>query len=198
MSLIEEALRRVQDPTVPTAQAPAPAQPKPRPEGIKPAHPWPTTPAVSTPPPFPAQPTTNALVAVAVAIFALTGILVLWGAFWIGRVLGTPPAVSTATPPEPAPTTPPVAAPAPSHPEPVDEHPDAAAPPQRPVQQAAAEPALALNGVVEGLGAPYAMINGAIVGVGESVEDSVVLEITNGSVRLRRGDGTESVLRVTR
>jgi hypothetical protein len=47
------------------------------------------------------------------------------------------------------------------------------------------------------LGEPYAVINGMIVGVGEHVEGATLLEIANGEVRLRHGNGEETTLRVT-
>jgi len=57
---------------------------------------------------------------------------------------------------------------------------------------------LVMSGIVEGLGKPYAVINGKIVTVGEQIEDATLLEIADGTVRLRRSDGQELALRVPR
>jgi hypothetical protein len=42
------------------------------------------------------------------------------------------------------------------------------------------------------------VINGMIVGVGERLGDATLLEIADGSVKLRRADGKETVLRLSR
>jgi len=54
-----------------------------------------------------------------------------------------------------------------------------------------------LTGIVEGSGEPLAMINGMVLGIGDRVEGATLLEIANGSVRLRRADGNETVLQVS-
>lgn len=53
-----------------------------------------------------------------------------------------------------------------------------------------------LNGVVEGAGEPYAMINGVIVAIGQRVKDFTLVSIGDGAATLRRDDGKETVLRV--
>ena len=55
---------------------------------------------------------------------------------------------------------------------------------------------LILSGVVEGLGTPYAVINGMVRGIGETIEGSTLIAIANGAVRVRRADGAEVVLHV--
>jgi len=55
-----------------------------------------------------------------------------------------------------------------------------------------------LSGVVEGLGEPYAVIDGMIVGLGEEVNGVTLAEITNGTVKLRRADGSVLTLSVRR
>jgi len=55
-----------------------------------------------------------------------------------------------------------------------------------------------LSGVVEGLGEPYAVIDGMIVGVGEQVNGATLDGITNGTVTLRRSDGSVLTLSVRR
>ena len=114
----------------------------------------------------------NPLLAVAAAIAALTAVLTFWGAFWMARAIGRSPAASVPASP----------AAASSAPEP--------APTPRPVPE--------LHGVVEGVGEPYAVINGAIVGVGDRIEDLTVRRVEDGTVTLRRDDGEELVLRVKR
>jgi hypothetical protein len=51
---------------------------------------------------------------------------------------------------------------------------------------------------VEGEGESYAVINGAIVAVGDRLGEFTLIDITNGAARLRRADGAETVLRVPR
>ena len=195
MSLIEEALRRVQDPALQGTQtAPrAPAQPQApsqrapaRPAKAEPsselnvgvsAYPWPMTPPTAAPAfGTPSSKTVTApLLAVAIAILALTAVLAIGGAFWMGRALGgtapqSAPVVISRPMPPPAPT----------------EHAESVA------------GRLVLNGIVEGSGKPYAVINGTIVGIGEQYQDFTLLEISNGVARLRRVDGNELLLRISR
>ena len=65
---------------------------------------------------------------------------------------------------------------------------------------AAKEPVQEFNvtGVVEGLGDPYAMINGSIVSVGETIGRATLTGIAEGMVTLRLADGKELVVRVER
>ena len=184
MSLIEEALRRVQDPNTPKAKA-APKPPKT--DAEQPAlspHSWtPTSPSpIVTPTSAPVNP--NVALVVAVAVLGLTVALIAGGAVWFRRALhGTQPlpdSTQTQLPSgEPALET--------------------AAP--TPVERRGAPRSgetFVLTGVVEGSGEPYAMIDGALVRVGEQVRDATLLEIANGAVRLRRADGSETIVRVSR
>ncbi|MBI3324411.1 MAG: hypothetical protein HYZ92_03940 [Candidatus Omnitrophica bacterium] len=49
-------------------------------------------------------------------------------------------------------------------------------------------PELKLNGVVQGVGEPFAIINGAIVHLGESVAGATLLDVDENSARLRWKD----------
>ena len=59
-------------------------------------------------------------------------------------------------------------------------------------------PEFNVTGVVEGLGDPYAMINGSIVSVGETIGRATLTGISEGTVTLRLADGKETVVRVAR
>ncbi|MBI4003658.1 MAG: hypothetical protein HY353_01430 [Candidatus Omnitrophica bacterium] len=180
MSLIEEALRRVKDPLVPPASTPPKTPRKAAVPQTPTAHSWSTT-----PPPSPVQPAaatpTALLTMVTIAILGLTAALIVGGAVWMWRTLntGNPPAASPVTS---ARTGAPVTN--------VQPEPPAAAP--------EAKPEFNLTGIVEGLGEPYAVINGSIVAVGETVGQAVLLDIGEGTVKLRLADGKEAVLRVAR
>ena len=204
MSIIEEALRRVQDPLLPPAKkAPAPAPDRPAaPERRPVAHPWqqaaPSSPAAST-----LQPQTAPLTAVALAVLLLTTALIIGGALWIGRALSTAPRDGG------APVQAPIASPPapafvefqrPIEPEPEPEEAKPAHPkrPRSTPRVNAGTPGLVLSGVVEGLGDPYAVINGLIVTVGERVGDATLEQIAQGSVTLRHDDGRQTILRVPR
>lgn len=58
-------------------------------------------------------------------------------------------------------------------------------------------PQLQLNGVIEGSGEPLALINGSLVRLGETIEGATLLEVKEGSARLRWLN-QELVLRTTR
>ncbi len=58
-------------------------------------------------------------------------------------------------------------------------------------------PEFALNGLVEGGGEPFAIINGQIVRLGESISGATLLEVKHDSARLKRSD-EELVLRTSR
>ncbi len=57
---------------------------------------------------------------------------------------------------------------------------------------------LTLSGIVEGLGEPYAVINGMIVGIGDQVKNVTLVAIEHGKAKLRQADGSEIILHVTR
>ena len=202
MSLIEEALRRAQDPTVPKAvPAPTPQPASKETPATPPLHPWPiTTPAGATPA-TQAPPMARSLLAVSLAVLGISAVLLvagmrwLWGARQSGRT--TTGAHRAWTPaPSPAVQRPP------APPAAVVTPPSTNLTPRVNAKESPAgggkKDELVLNGVVEGLGEPYAMINGAIVGVGEQVGDATLLEIAHGAVKLRRSDGKDVVLRVPR
>ena len=186
MSLIEEALRRAKEPIIQEPQTTPP--PAAGATQTPPAHSWQaeSTPASAAPPT-----STPVLIAVAAAVLVLTAGLVIGGALWIGRTLSRPQAPpAAAQSPAPAPASTP--APEPPKPEPAP----AARPVHLPWVSEAPQPQWVLSGVVEGLGAPYAVINGAIVGVGERVGDATLVGIAHGAVTLRQPDGNETTLRV--
>ena len=195
MSLIEEALRRIQDPILTKHASGVQAPPRPTPASEPPpiAHSWPTT------PPFPAlpasPPSVNPLLAVSFSVLALTSVIVIGGAFWIGHQMVMRPTPIVITEP-----LKPRAQVIPAAPE----------PPQQPETLArvlsvlpapapkAAAANLVISGIVEGMGESYAVINGLIVGAGERVGDATVLEVANGAVKLRRKNGEDVVLSVPR
>lgn len=187
MSLIEEALRRAQDPVTASPQTtttPPPQQAKP--ETNPPAHSW-TAPAQPHVPPSSGArlrfPTRTAIMLGALGALVVVG---LGRIFWWGRTIGLGQTALGSRLLAPGPDTMP-----------------AGTPPTSPLQRT--HPALAstraqahllLNGVVEGLGEPYAMINGTILGVGEQVGELTLIAINDGAVTLRRADGTETTLHV--
>ena len=186
MSLIEEALRRIQDPilTKHDAAAQAPPKPAPKSEPAPAAHSWTTSPPLSLPS---APSMANPLLAVSFSVLALTAVIVLGGTFWIGHQMVMRP-------------TPIV----------INEPAERSQPRERPaaplVQSVTPAPAVTpasgdgftLSGIVEGMGESYAVINGLIVGAGERVGDATVLDVANGVVKLRRENGRELVLSVPR
>ena len=91
MSLIEEALRRVQDATLskPSPTKTPPAAGKPQAKARPGAHPWSTAPPTPPVQRLQKRPAFRALVAVAAAVFLLTAALVAGGAYLLGRTLTT-------------------------------------------------------------------------------------------------------------
>ncbi|MBI1992459.1 MAG: hypothetical protein HYS71_04415 [Candidatus Omnitrophica bacterium] len=65
------------------------------------------------------------------------------------------------------------------------------------IPTAPAQGQLVLNGIAEGVGAPYAMINGSVLGVGDRIGNFTLVEIVNGAARLREANGNETILRVS-
>ena len=188
MSIIEEALRRAQDPLTPKAQKPQAAVTEQKaPESQPAAHSWQAAPPSPTAPSTASQ--TAPLTAVAVLILILTVALVVGGAFWLGRTLAPQPhAQAASTPAAAAPSQPaaPVAG---------------TAQPERPrtaETKKVQRTALVLSGLVEGEGESYAVINGLIVAPGERVGNATLEQIANGSVTLRDDDGRQIILRVPR
>lgn len=183
MSLIEEALRRVQDPST-TVQAPkTTAAQKTKREDRSSIHPWSTTPQGSPASASTSPKSTTVLLLIAIGILIATSGLIGWGMWWLAHRLGSPtsePIQSTTQSLTETPVTRPTTSSV------------------VPATQGSSQEAFVLSGVVEGLGEPYAVINGVIVGVGEQLGDATVQEIGHGSVKLRRSNGTETVLRVAR
>ena len=195
MSLIEEALRRLKDPALPTQPAPSPTAPKTEPDNAPAAHSWSAISRRAAHSSASQPQTTNALVAVTVAVIALTAAFIAGSVFWMDRTLGqhNPVPIAPAPPPpalDPVPvpqaTMSELPEPPPAPPEPTPASSQAQAP--------APKDEVILTGIVEGSGQPYAMINGSIVGVGEQIQGLTLLEIANGTVKVRRDDGSETTL----
>lgn len=196
MSLIEEALRRIQDPAISKAPPglgagqPAAARREHR------AHSWPTTSEQSSQATFQTQPH---LIAVAVAVLCLTVVLLVGGTLWLRQTFSAPPTAPAVqvVPATLPPATIPVQVAAPVRvPAPVQE----SALVQKPAPPIPAQPTptYVLTGVVQGRGQPYAVINGQIVAVGELVGTARLLQITDAAVRLRTAEGEEFELHVPR
>ena len=206
MSLIEEALRRVQDPTV-SGKSGAPQAPnkeskraeRETPQEPAPAHFWSPAPQPAAPARVPATAaphTTQALMVVAFTILALTATLIAGGVLWMSRTPRRAPVIAAtpATAPAPAETRAPVAEPAP---QPIVNTLKAAVAPLRPSAPPKQDD-LQLTGIVEGIGEPYAVINGGIIAIGEKIGRFTLVNIHNGAAILRRDDGTDTILRVAR
>ena len=178
MSLIEEALRRVKDPLVPPSSTKPKTPQKASPPPATPApHSWSTT-AASAPPQSANSPV-SPLILATLAVTGLMVALLLGGAVWMWNNFGSRRSVTA------SPTTS-EAVPEPSS----DESPQASSR-QEPA-------AFRLTGIVEGLGEPYAVINGSIVAEGETIGEATLLTIAEGTVTLRLADGKETLLRVER
>ncbi len=187
----------MKDPVI-TAQ---PAAPTTTPDGTPAAHSWSAIPPLATRPASSPPKVTNVLMATALAVLALTVIFIAGSAFWMGRTLTRPQPAPPAVVAPQQPTTaagaspalqastsaqtqdaPPVSSDQPEKNQPKDDQPK--------------EEELILTGIVEGGGEPYAVINGVIVGVGEQIKESTLLEIGKGKAKVRRPDGRETVLSI--
>lgn len=185
MSLIEEALRRIQDPSMPkSSTTAAPPNPQATAQEPPPAHSWPITPPSSEASP-PLLQTPRALNAVAAAILGLTVVLLLGGIVWLSRTR-----TGTRSAPEPAPSPAPAKA----------STPPISAPVQKPAWFGGANPEqeMILSGIVVGVGEPYAVINGEIVAQGDQIGSATLLDITPDSVTVRLPNGKEAVLKIPR
>ncbi len=189
MSLIEEALRRVQAPKLAKAVATPPQKPSkesPAPEE-PPTHSWPVAPMPTLKTPSSTASPRSIMPLVALLVGVAVGSWVI-GVAWLAR---SPQPVSA----RPRNTQPRVRAPSQTAPMPV------ASPPAAPSllsHRREAAPSMVLSGVVVGSGDPYAMIDGRIVGIGEQVGNGTVEEITQQQVKLRLANGSETVLQVAR
>lgn len=191
MSLIEDALRRVQDPVV-TSNVPPAVAPPPRPVAAPAPRLKPTAKAAesavhSWSPQVKARAVQEAPLFMAVLVLGLTGVLAIAAAFWMGRRL-KPSVAATAS-------SRPVEAMSPS--------PSSNAAAEIAVAQLAAPlpmPAFTLSGIVEGLGQPCAMINAAIVCLGERVAGSqaTLVAIGDRAVTLEQADGSGVTLKLPR
>ncbi len=179
MSLIEQALRRAQDPGIPQAKdPPQPNQAEPAPK--PPIHPW------QGPPP---GRWSRALPLVAAATFAATGALIVIGALWIRATLARQAAQSPQPVAISAEGRASVAGPvfsAPAHPKP------------SPAPKRAQREEFILSGLIEGQGEPLAVINGEIVAVGDRIGSATFVGIVDGVARLRHDDGQEHSLQILR
>lgn len=198
MSMIEEALRRIQDPTVAKSQAGQTAEPKTgsAPKKAPEPHSWPAAPVSSASSPAAAS-NVNPMAAVGLLVLA-TGILLVAGTLiWVSRSMHARPEQTTGrsdgaaspvlelTPPPPPALPDPIAMSQPK---------DTSGFPWVHVRPLKAKE-FVLSGIVEG-GEPYAVINDLIVGVGEAVGGATLAGIQNGAVTLRRSSGQEIVLRI--
>ena len=203
MSLIEEALRRVQDPlrafeqkTSPSSSAPPATTPTQSPS----VHSWPTTSPIATPSPTPSTHPSNVVVFVALAVLFFTAVLIVGGAVWMTRTFGEKSSAGMGSPPVSAPTS---GAPSASpsmldRREPTQGQRNQMLSTESPTPTNRHNNTFMLSGVVEGVGEPYAVINGTIVGVGDTISGATLLEIDKGSVTLRDPNGNTTVLRVPR
>lgn len=189
MSIIEEALRRVQDPNA--APAPAVQAPPKTPETqLEPAaHSWSTTPPSTTLPRPAQQSAPVSLWMIALAVLGLAAVWLSGSVTWMKRTL-------TPTPAAPAAPAPQTIASTPARPAAIVAPPVSIAPPTRHPPSPASS--FVLSGVVHGAGEPYAMINNAIIGVGERIGEATVIEVGEQRVRLRLADGTETALEIPR
>lgn len=220
MSLIEEALRKIKQPTrannPPVTEKPrtiierkpaikntvsSPPKQKIVPQEAKQVHSWSPTPSTPRPTQTTPSPTSqNALIIVTVASLTLTVILVVGVSFWLGHTLGdraptsptTPLLTTTSTTPNPKSinSPPQINKLMPKALSPIQSSPIAA--------QVAPQTELIMTGVVVGAGEPFAMINDKIVSVGEVVGGMTVIEIQAGSVLLENGSGETKYIRVPR
>lgn len=182
MSLIDEALRRVREP-LPTPKSPPPsAAGTSHAPQASPAHSWPTSSPTTDPSVHLPSRQPMLLPAVALAVLMLTAGLIVGGVFWLRRTMGA----SSAQFPVGAPGT--VLRP---HTQPTDARVASSSPLHT-------QEGLVLSGVVEGLGDPYAVINGEIVIPGERIGEASLISIADGTATVRFDDGREVVLRVPR
>ena len=118
-------------------------------------------------------------------ILVLTAALIGGGIFWMIRVRGAspPPTALLTSSPESAVTSTPANA-------------QRAVLPETKRPKSLPEP-FVLTGIVEGAGKPYAVINGAILGVGEQINGATLLSIADGAVTMRLLNGKELQLHLS-
>ncbi len=191
MSLIEEALRRVQNPSSASGKSGTAAKPssaKQEPAALP--HSWPvetpeapssaTHPAATRPAPLPSSSSSSQqpwiLLVVLAAVAGCAVALLIGGVLWVKTAPSAKPAIQNTaanTNPQPAKN---------------DKSPT----------RSSANP-LNLTGVVTGEGSiPYAVINGKIFGIGEQVEAAKIIAIDTRSVTLEYPNGQQTTLSVPR
>lgn len=194
MSLIEEALRRVQDPSPKTEEQRAsatissseaavsvPVEPPPQPRVE--AHSWSTASPMAES--ASAEPARSLSTAQATLLMAV--LIVAIGSWGMGQSRSTPAPAASVTPAAPA---------ARRHPMPQQPAPTIRPADGPSVPAARAQGELQLSGIVVGGRTSYAVINGSIFTVGDSVGELTLTKVTRESATLRRSDGTEVVLRI--
>ena len=183
MSLIEQALRRIQEPLISKVESPPPSQTtrQSQQKQLTMAHPWTVT--SKDPPPnisLAARPgQTFKVVATTVMALTVLSVVVISGVFWMRRTFSISNGSQIAA----------------SHRMPstqiVGGSPQVSLP-------STAQGDLVLSGIVEGLGEPYAVINGMILVVGDQIGNARLVEIGRGMARLRDADGSDTILRAPR
>lgn len=183
MSLIEEALRRVQGPASPEIEKAPSSQPAgsqqktaSTPSAAAPAHSWPTA-EPDAPKSKPRKETVRTFNPNWISFLVIAVLLGSAGS-WFAQLAARKPA-----PLQPA------AAPM-AH--------STLAPAQAPKKIPSANSAFVLSGVVIGEGESFAVIDGKILAVGETVEGAVIQEITANRVKLKLANGSEKILQVPR
>lgn len=173
MSLIEQALRRSQGSVIPKVEAPPRTAGQSQQEDAPRAHAWPLTSPRAVSDTAPTARPRHGLNVVAITIMSVAALSVVGGVVWRRRTLsGHAPRTLQATQRTGGPLQ--------------------VSPPS------AAQRDLVLSGVVEGLGEPYAVINGMILGLGDQIDNATLVEVGSGMVKLRRADGSDAILRVPR
>ncbi len=172
MSLIEEALRRVKDPTLSKTVAPPAVATPPSPAIAEqsPAHSWSS--ADSAPAPSAAP---QLIWSTDFSRRAWTIVLIAAGLFFGYWVLNRRP----------------------SHAQPLAKTPATTSTTTLSSSQAPAlqpQAAFILNGIVGGSGEPYAIINGTLVRIGQLINEWTVLAIGEGSVTLQGTTGEKRTL----
>ncbi|MBI2495699.1 MAG: hypothetical protein HYY90_00760 [Candidatus Omnitrophica bacterium] len=195
MSLIEKALRELPEPLTPTEQQPLtkPAMPPQAPPvEPKPIHSWSTATASTSAPPHAPRISAPQVLAIAAILFVAIA-LVRSGRSWQARTPSTGTSALSASILSPG-----AAAPTPAAPSTASAgREDRVAKLALRTSTAPAQGQLVLNGIAEGVGEPYAMINGSVLGVGDRIGNFTLVEIVNGAARLREANGNETILHVS-
>ena len=178
MSLIEEALRRVQDIRPPASRTSAPRQ-TPLPPPVQQEHPQALQPTLRHRPSddaAPVNPMLRGFAAKWIGLLAILGIVV-GVSLWTYRFMETLRPVNVVLP------TPP--------PAPIQLASESRLAPNTPTPPP--QPVLKLTGVVEGVGEPFAIINEQIVRLGEDVDGAVLVAVEDNRARLRWKKSNEEV-----